>query len=323
MFTMSLFKQLDHTVTEMIDSRKAFSGVFTKQQLKLFLEHRENELLSIVQTLGDAGKEIGSGIGEAINKKPSDYPIYTQFKKSLDSNISKIESAEFLSTLTESCRLYLEILQSLEKDIDNLFKLDRISLLNMKASHLVVSGLLHQSEALCKFTKYMLSYVASTFLKLEDIPKYRKTYLVNNTGYVADVVNTLLSSRGAVDYKAAIQSLQQNAADYTLISQDVTSQVPMIENSAKLSKNAHSLMVSGVIGLNPFRLIGEWFNLIRNDVSRFLKTQEDWMRAHVALLNAKLDGLSNTDDEYIKLEKVIARYDSLIDATEKLRSKVE
>lgn len=320
---MSLFKQLDNTVTAMIDSRKAFSGVFTKQQLKIFLDHRENELLSIVQTLGDSVNEIGPGIGEEINLKPSNYPLYVQFKKALDSGASKIETAKFLGTLTESCRLYLEILQSLEKDIDSLFKLDRISLLNMRASHLVVSGLLHQSEALCKFTKYTLSYVSSIFLKLEDIPKYRKTYLQNNVEYVADIVNALMASTGATDYKAAIQSLQQNAADYTLISQDATSQVPMIENSAKLSKNAHSLMVSGVIGLNPFRMIGEWFNLIRNSVARFLKTQEDWMRAHVALLNAKLDGLSNTDEEYTRLEKIIARYDSLIDAAEKLRSKVE
>lgn len=320
---MNVFDRLDEVVQDAIASRKAFTGFFNKKQLKEYLAHRQTELLMVVKVLDSAVAEIGPGIAKAVAANTKDYPAYIEYRKSLSRNQVGQETQKFLSTLVTACKRYAEILGEIEQDVDKLFKLDRIGLLNMRTSHLVVAGILHQSMTLCKYTKFTLSYVSSNFLGMDDIPKYRVKFLNENASYVASITNAVNDGTGATDYKALINKIQKSAADQTLIDQDAKSQVESIKGALKLGRSSEGVITAGILGIPSFRSIGEAVNLIKKEIAKYLLQEESWMRSHVAILNAKLEGMNNNDDEYVKLEKIIHRYESMIDMLERARSTVE
>ena len=319
---MNVFDKLDEAINDMIASRKAFSGQFSRKDLKDYLAHLQTEHLMVIKVLDGALPEIGSGIAKAVAENTKNYPAYIGFRKRLSNQQRSVESKMFLGTLLSANKKYVEILQEVEKDVDKLFSFDRINMLNLRMSHLIVAGLIHQSRSLCRFTKYTLGYVSSTFLGLSSTPRYREAYLVKNSDYVAEIVSSVNDKSGAVDYKALIKKIKKSAADYTLIDKEANSQVSNIAGVLKLGRSSEGVVTAGVLGLPSFRSIGEAINLVRHEIGKYLKQEETWMRSHVAILNAKLEGKDKNDDDYIQLEKIISRYESMVDMLERLRNEV-
>lgn len=319
---MNVFDKLDETVQGLLASRKAFSGQFTRKELKEYLAHLQTEHMMVIKVLDSSLPEIGKGVAKAITKDTKAYPAYMEFKKFLTSKQRSTETDDFMSTLLSANKQYIEIIRSVEKDIDKLFKFERISVLNLRMSHLVIAGVIHQSRELCRYTKYTLGYVSSEFLGLDSSPRYREAILIKQADYVASIVNAVNDKSGAVDYKALINKIQKSAADYTLVSKDAVSQVPNIKGAIKLGKTSEGIITSGLLGLPSFRSIGELVNVVRNEIGKYLKQEETWMRSHVAILSAKLDGKTDKDPDYVKLEKIINRYESMIDKLERVRNKI-
>lgn len=318
--------KLDEIVRNMLSSRDAFrKKPFSKKQLTQFIVERQRDHLVILQGLDGLSDKTGKRLAATLNAgELSNYPLYVNFLAELNAEQKKSEKADCFSTLIEANRKFVEIMTTLETDVNTLFQQDRISLLNMRMTHVVVAGVLYQSEHLATFTKYMVSYVSSKVNELDRIPPYRSDFLLQNAGDVAMIVNTVNVDSGAVDYRALIKKIQANAADYTLVnSTNAESQIGVIESVLELGKDEAAVVKCGALGVPGFRAIGELLNVITSNIRKGIRDEERWLQSHVALLR---DRMLNTDPdsvEYKNLKRTVERYEPIIDNMARVREKME
>lgn len=317
---MKVIELLDSKVSEMIKSRVAFGKHYSKKELKEYIQMLETQHLSVIRSLEGVADGIGSKIGRKLKADTRKYQAYTNFTKYLNNKSASKEASKFTSTMLDANKTYVKLLSGVLKDIDTLFPFEKINMLNMRVSHVVVSGIVEESKILTRYTKYMFGYVSSTMAGAGELPKYRLAYLQDNAKQYANIINDIEDNTGAVDYKAIISKIKSSGEDYTLVGKDAKSQVG---GNLRFGRSTDGIVTSGVLGLPGFRSIGEAVNILRKEISIYLRQEEDWMRGHVALLSANAGDMAETDPEYIKLKKIIERYESMIDMIERVRKKVE
>lgn len=317
--------KLNEAVSGLLSSRDAFrKKPFSKKELRALVVERQRDHLTILKALGEIEGSVGKKVASMAVKDDKNYTLYNDYKKGLNNTQRLQESDEFLSTLLEANRRMAMVMSTLESEIDKLFQQERVGLLSMKMTHVVVAGVLYQSDCLGTYTKYMLNYVSSILNELEAVPTYCVQYLVNTTPEVCRIVNTVNDGTGAVDYKALIKKIQSSAADYALVnSETADSQVSTIEESLDLGTDEQVVVSSGILGLPFFRAIGEFTNAIRVSIVKYLRQEEAWMRAHVAALRDRTDGVDPNSDEFANQKRIIETYETAIDQIAKIRSKLD
>lgn len=320
---MNILKDLDNKVADMVRTRAAFGKHSTKKDLVTYVGLLESSHLSVVRSLETALTTLGPKLSKELSKNSKSYPQYFMYKKFLSNKASAVESKSALGTLVYANKKMANILSSMTKDIDKLFPTEKISMLNMRISHVVVAGVLRQSVELATYTKYMFSYVSTIKCGIGGNPKYRMATLSANADSVADSVSKILDNTGAVDYMATVDKIRASGSDVNLIDRDAKSQVASIASGIQLGPNNRGVVVSGIVGVPLFRELGETVNLLRKIASNYLTQEEDWMRSHVSILNASLNGVDESDPEFKKLKRIIDRYESMINMLAKLKSVVE
>ena len=321
---MKVFKKLDIQLGELLKSRKAFGGIVTKEDLTAKIDLQIRTHIAVIETIDKFVGSIGNGIAVLISAETEKYPAYMEYKTALSPKQKSLENDKFMFTLLEANRKYVEVLHGLKENMDEYFLTERISVLNMRASHLIIAGVMQQSAGLVKFTKYLLGYVSNILMESGINNRYREPYLMEHGNAVAGFVSAINEGRGANDYKAIINNIKKAGADHTLISKDDNkSQAALIEKSVKLGKSSKEIVEFGILGLPHFRTMGESINLMRNSVEKYLHQEISWMRTHVALLNTKVNSGSSSSDDRIQLLKIIKRYESIMDKLERARSKFE
>ncbi len=320
---MNILKELDTKIVEMIRTRAAFGKHSNKKDLVEYITMLRTEHMSIIRTIGHAMPTLGPKIARALKKDSKAFPCYFEYKKFLSNPASTQESKAALSTLMAANETMVGILDSMTKNIDKLFTTDKISILNMRISHVVVAGVLKQSIVMAKYTKYMLGYVSSIICSLDKNPKYRVSYLFANADMTANAVSKILDNAGAVDFMATIDKIRAGGSDINLISREAKSQVSSVSNAIPMGRNSSGVVVAGIAGIPLFRELGEAINLMRNIIGTYLEQEEEWMRSHVSILNSNLSGMDESDSEYKKLKLIVGRYESMINALAKLRSRID
>jgi hypothetical protein len=317
-----MFNSLYSTITSLLTSRHAFSGGITKSMLKRHLNQLQSQHMMLIGVLEPLVLEAGAGIASLVEAKKSSYPIYINLIKQLSPEVRRLETAKALSAVLAANVRFVKVLEELEADVDDLYNLERINMLNMRVSHLVVQSAIYQSKTLTKYTKYLFSYISNT-MSAGTTPGYRIKYMQDQVELMGSIVNTLNSKTGICNYRSIINLIRKNAADVTLVDKDANPQVDMIKNGLNLGSEGSDVIAKGIMGLPTFRSLGELINLMTNDIVKWLHQEETWMRSHVAMINAKMEGLDVRSDEYKQLEKITQRYESMIDLAERTRSKLD
>lgn len=315
---------LDSSVRGMLAGNGLLKKAFKRQDVCTVLQNLQSDHLAVLKSLSafDGGK-LGEAVAKLVMADQKQFPLYIGFKQQLNNRWRTAETSNVLISLLEANRVFSELLMNLERDVNVLFQQDRISVMNMRLSHVVISGVMHQSEELCTYTKFMLSYISNLICDLDAFPSYRWDYLTEHTESVVVTINTACEGTGAADFKSIIKRLQATASDKPLVSSETgDSNIPDIEQTLEVGKDSETVITAGILGLPSFRSIGEIINLIKHEFAKKLQLEENWMRRHVAVLQNRLDTLKPDEDEYSKLSKTISRYESDIDRMYRIRQKM-
>lgn len=322
---MKPIELLDEKLNEMLNSRVAFTKHFQLDDLVsyidyLIINHRvvvdayssitPHYLITLAQKLSDDKKATDLGLG-----------IYVQFKKYLTKDAASAETEKAFSSLLIANDEFISILGEIKENLDKYFSGSKINIFNMRLSHTVLLGLFYQSEQLSQYSKYMHTLLAFAMENdIKNFPKYRESFLEANSEQVVATVNTILNGAGAKDYAGIIKNIKINAADFTLMSEDGVSQVTKAAN-LKLSTDANRLITSGAYGIFGIRNLVELSHM-RQDYIRTKRNAElEWLKAHTAIMSLKLEGMSEDDKEYVKLKKIVDKYEAMISKEHRKLSK--
>ena len=320
---MNVLSELDKNVDLVLSTKKGFSGATTVEQLSTYIQNTRDELTMLVRVLNDPFTSIGSDLAKEITKDRSNFNEYMKFKSALSNKASSMESKSAYSSILLSMRSAANLLEDLDKHLNEYFEFKRITVLNMRLSHAVISGVLNSCAGLCTYGRYMMSYLSLKHTGIEKTPPYRTEYLEKNADTVAYIVSGFVDKSGILDYKNIIQSMKKAGKDVPLVDNKGKPQLEVMGVSSALGRNGSFIVQQSIVGVPLFRGIGEFINVIRKSMSNYLRQEEDWMRSHVTILVAELNGMDPNDPEYIKLKKVVLRYENIIDLVERIRHKVQ
>lgn len=323
---MKSLDTLDKLVSEAISSRSAFTKHFTKDDIVSYIDYLIDNHRIVAEATNSFSAQHSSKIADMLadtrKANVNGYGQYIDFRKRLKGQASDMEMRFALKSLIEANVIYTNILRDMRDNIDDFFDKhnSKVNLFNMKLSHVIIMGVFHQSATISKYTKYMFAVICAAVEGMQDdIPKYRSTFILDNTVQVAAMTSATIAKAGANDYKGLIKIIKDSANNLNLVSAENASQLK--KATLKTNNDMETMMTAGVAGFNPFRVIGELKNRFAEWRKRDRITELEWMKARVALLTAKLDGMDETSKEYKKLKNIVARYEAMINKQERKNSK--
>jgi hypothetical protein len=253
--------------------------------------------------------------------KGPNFELYKSYKSKLERKAANIESTKSLSSIRDANEEFIKILENLKDKGNEYFTSDKINIFNMRISHVILLGVLYDSERLSSYSKYMITAISFALQgSISDIPKYRIDFIRQNTDAVTKCVTAILDGTGAKEFATYIKNIKIEAKDFSLLSENNNVQVKQ-SSDIKISENGKQLISSGTFGLLGFRWLGEKINLITVWKERQRLSEEEWLKSHVTLLMSKLDSIDENSEEYSKLKKVIERYEDQINKYERKRTK--
>lgn len=322
---MNVIDELDAKLKEMLASREVFDKHFTKADLGDYIDMLINShriVITATQSFKPKHmRQLSDKLTSAATAKKEGFGPYIDYRKRLTKVAMGSEMKATMSSLLDANDDYIKLLSAIKTNLDDYFGKKPINMLNMRISHVMLIGVLYQSEQLATFTKYMYTLVAfANGGRIKELPKYRSVYITDHAQKVAAMVSALANGAGAKDIKGMVKNIKINAADFTLISPDVKVQVKRA-GDLKLSNDSSRMMTAGIAGIPGIRSLGEHINTIISNFKRNKSTEEEWIKSHTALLIMQLENTDKDSPEYVKLEKIIARYEAIINKNERKRNK--
>jgi hypothetical protein len=324
---MNAKQKLDKKLNKLLGSRGAFVKHFTLKDLEAYIDILLASHINIKVATRNIPDRIFNRLGPVLSAKSSvskpGFKEYNLYKLALANPVKILEDRTAMSSLVNANDAYIGILNELKDNLSVYFTSDKINLFNMKLSHVVIMSVLYQSERLSTFSKYMLSIVTSCITgSTKEIPQYQLQYCSDNYKELAITISELMNNSGEKNFGKIINNIKIKADDFTLISDDSKSQVGRM-NIKGLTSSEDKLLSRGVRGLYLPRKIGEMINNKRNDKHNHLKNEEEWLRAQMALVIAKMERIDEDSPEYIKLKNVVSKYNDLINKYERKQKKYE
>ncbi len=313
---MKPIDELDKKLQELLSSRKGFIKHFVKEDLSDYIDVLIADHKMISTTLEPLSGKFSTILANKLkNTKKATldgFGAYINFRKRLVGKALDMEMKSTMSAVTKANLVYIDILQDVQRSLDKLFMVNKINLFNMRISHVVVIGVLYQSEQLSKFSKYLQSILSLAIDgKVNAVPKYRNMFLEANSSDIATCISAILKKAGAVNYKGMVKSIKVTASDFTLVTEDNIVQVKKAEGM-KTTADTRRMLLMGINGLPGMQTIGEIMNNLKQKMHEERVLEQEWLKAHTALLIAKLDNMDPDDPEYRKLVKIIKKYEDMI-----------
>ncbi len=321
---MKPIEELDKKLQELLSSRKAFVKHFDKEVLAEYIDLliADHKMISdVLEPLsGKYSTVLANKLKDTKKATAEGFGMYIDFRKRLVGRALDIEMKNTMGSVAKANLIYINILNDIQNNLDKLFTIKKINLFNMRISHIIVIGVLYQSEQLAKFSKYMQSILSLAIDgKIKELPKYRAMYIESNTSELAACITALHKKAGVVNYKGMVKSIKMSASDFTLVTEDNIVQVKKAEGM-KTTADTRRVMIMGIAGLPGLHTLGEVMNNLKQKAHEARILEQEWMKAHTALLIAKLDGMDENDPEYKKLVKIIKKYEDMIN---KLQRKID
>ena len=191
---------------------------------------------------------------------------------------------------------------------------DTISISNAKLSHASSIGFIEQAEQFMDYSNSLLFSITNEIAvrngvkELSPIPQYRYKFLDDFKQQFIDTMNNFGGGKHS-SYLSAFKKLKQSKDDIYLGSKVGGSNLDYMSDATKtsLSKN-----LFGTWSLNPFRWLGETWNMIRHNKYIKMSAEKEELMAHVSLLQMELAEKDPNSKEYAKAVKVIDSYNQMI-----------
>jgi len=191
---------------------------------------------------------------------------------------------------------------------------DHLNLLNAKLSHATALGFIQEAQhyldyVLCLFNTTTYEIVQRNGVhELAAIPPYRYKFLED---YKDEFIGTFQKMSGGKHntYLDNFKKLKSSKDDIYLTNQDRESNLVMLDDLTKQNMNKNFI---GTWSLNPFRWLGELYNVYRHNMYTKMAAEKEDLMAHVTLLQLDLADKDPNSEEYAKAVKIIDSYNQMI-----------
>lgn len=314
---MDFVKELGSTLQSEVAPGKKMRSV-NKEDYRENLSILISRVKTLVETLNLLPPNVKQSMAGEIFKSSSDRNnvacnMYIAIAKAVGKNDLRI-AFDSISTVAVT---YSKILESLDRTTNVMFKDKQINVFNSKLSHVAVFGVLGEAELFVNFATYLfdnITYELCANNGVRELPmpkKYRISYVQQNQVNFINLLKNRLQN-GANVVISEIDKAGRSASDVNLIGEDNEVNLGFVQASGYTPMMRNLLTIGARSFMNPFRAIGELWNLIKNSKYNKAKKEKEWMEAHVALLKLQLQGVDPNSDEYRKQVQIIEAYNEMI-----------
>ena len=191
---------------------------------------------------------------------------------------------------------------------------DTINISNAKLSHASAIGFVEQAEQFMDYSNSLLFSITNEIAvrngvkELSPIPPYRYKFLDDFKQQFISTINNFSGGKHN-NYLSAYKKLKKSKDDIFLSSKIGGSNLDYMSDATKHDLD-HNLF--GTWSLNPFRWLGETWNMIRHNKYVKMAAEKEELMAHVSLLQMELAEKDPNSKEYAKAVKVIDSYNQMI-----------
>lgn len=286
----------------------------------IFKEHinmLSQELVTFVSSVRNLDNKDKTKLTERINqaykenKKLDNIKNYITFRNKLKNKAAAEETKYAFSTLQTAATVFINILNTLDDNLDDFFQSKLITIYNTKLSHVAIFGIIKEAEVINAFSMFLLNGVTSDLTQETPVPpKYRKEYIQKYLQTTAAIVTKIYDKNKNYSFLNSIDNLKRTNSDFTIIGEDSVNNVEYA-NVNKLNANTVNLIKQGLAFFNVFRWFGELWNNFQH--ARYLrkKQEKEWIESQVALLKMELNNEQDTARKE-QLKKIIEAYDEQI-----------
>lgn len=292
----------------------------------------KDDLHAAIKSNIERHKKVGNAI-EAFSPKEiqelysrytsiiKDYPklttnkIHEQYYKELIGKAKMDENKFFMNSLFSANEDFYKILTDIDKNLDKLIEDKELTLQNVRMTSISVLGILRQSNVLLNFTMFMWSQFVKAVSggDLNDIPKYRNNYLVNNLKQVTTTVNNVRDKKGPYMFLEEASEIKKKNADLLLgASTTGGSNFLNIFNPNSYTRGFIDNLETLLSTLNIFRWSQEKYEDWKHENYLADKETLSWMEQHVTILRYELSNIDKNDPKYQTIMKIVDAYDSRI-----------
>ena len=191
---------------------------------------------------------------------------------------------------------------------------DTINITTAKLSHASAVGVIEQSELFMDYANSLLFSITGELAvrngvkELAPIPAYRYKFLEDHKQEFITTINQFSNGKHNA-YLSAYKKLKQSKDDIFLGNKSGGSNLDYMSDATKtqLDRNLY-----GTWTINPFRWLGETWNMIRHNKYIKMAAEKEELMAHVSLLQMELSEKDPNSKEYAKAVKVIDSYNQMI-----------
>ena len=255
---------------------------------------------------------------EAIQKRLKDktskgegVSIYKKYITGLEGAAAAAEKKKPLSTVLKTSELFVTILESASKELNNILTEKTVNVHSMKLSQAILIGVLEESKLVAKASNYMLGFILNDFIAvINKQPKYKTIFLYANVKNYSSIVSKIFLKSGAYAFLQNIKKLKSTNTDILLLNDKDQSNLKYVENDKMSNVKGLSEYINYFVAVpNPFRWFGGVVNRIQNTIYKHRVSEREYLEAQIELYKLQLSGASKDDPESIKLQKVIKIYE--------------
>lgn len=191
---------------------------------------------------------------------------------------------------------------------------DTISIQNAKLSHLSAMGFVEEAEKYLDYEVSLLNTVTYEIVnrngvsELAPIAPYRYKFLDDFKQNFIDFYNKMMGGKHTA-YLSGFKKLIKSKDNIFVGNVTGGSNLPYLSDKSKAEMDKN---LFGTWSLNPFRWLGELYNVWRHDKYVKMGAEREELMAHVALLQLELSEKNPNSEEYAKAVKVIDSYNQMI-----------
>lgn len=313
-------KSINRSIRRLL-KKGAGTNIIEKKDVLRSIDTEKASLLAFADGADNLGDKHCRQFRQAVlemaqdSKKNPGCAAYSKYLGRLNDKARKYESDNPMRSIPRTARNLAKVLDSMYKTVDKEFQ-DKTNLHTCRTSHAVILGTLQT----CRIFSFTVCYLQNRMIweltRLGDgesaypePPKYRIEYVETHLNSVISVVNKSILGTGPVAFRHSLEELARMNHDIPLVNDNGEPNTQFFQIT-DVSEGTANLMMEGFD--NPIFIAGSIFVQWKNARMRRLEQEREWIINNIALLRMKLDDMDKDDPEYVRLAKIIARYDTMI-----------
>lgn len=314
----TIFSKLHNAITKMASQAGLVKkNTVKKKDLYASIDLTSQRLKSFTggfEVMSDADKRALADRIYAMKTK-SDAQACAAYINLAAQTRSRTDSSSAFSSIIIAAKAIANVLNNFLANIDLIFEgANDINIHTAKLSHVAMFGFIEKAEMYSNYIVallYCISYEVSAHNGTHELdkPKPYKYSLINDKYEEFKTFHDQMMHGGRESYLNTFKSLIKSVDNIRVANSDTGSNLNMIDDS-QLQGYSRGFLYQ--YSLNPFKWIGEQWNLIRDYIYKKREAEREAILTHINFLTAEMNGKDPNSEEYQKYVKVIAAYNEMV-----------